>query len=89
MRALDPETYMSMTRGLSLQLYSTLSKGVHWEFFTSTLIFDEDTVKTLIRDTLLLVGHLGLVSHFIPTAYASLAPMDAVSAYIQLREAIQ
>ncbi len=86
---LDPDNYVNMTKGLSLQLYSALSKGVHWEFFTSTLIFDEDTVKSLIRDTLLLVGHLGLVSHFIPTAYASMEPAEAVKAYTDFRKVVQ
>jgi len=87
--AFDPDNYVNETRGISLQLYSALSKGVHWEFFTSALMFDEDTVKTLIRDTLLLVGHLDLVSHFIPTAYASLKPAEAVEAYIDFRKAVQ
>ena len=70
----EAETYINQTKGRSLQLYSTLSKGVHWEFFTSALVFDESTVQNLIRDTCLLVGHLGLTSHFIPTAYASSFP---------------
>lgn len=82
---LDAETYVNYTKGRSLQLYSILSKGVHWEFFTSVLLFDENTVKTAIRDTLLLIGHLGLASHFIPTAYASLPPKDAVQMYIDFR----
>lgn len=30
---LDPDNYVSMAKGLSLQLYSAFSKGVHWEFF--------------------------------------------------------
>ena len=85
---LEAETYMDVTRGKSLQLYATLSKGVHWEFFTSTLLFDEETVKSMIRETFLLVGHLGLTSHFIPTAYASLSPELALKTYITFREEI-
>jgi hypothetical protein len=86
--ALDAETYISQTKGRSLQLYATLSKGVHWEFFTSVLVFDEATVKTMIRDTCLLVGHLGLTSHFIPTAYASLSPQRALEIYLSFRKAL-
>lgn len=82
---LDAETYINVTRGKSLRLYSTLSKGVHWEFFTSALLFDEITVRNVIRDTCLLVGQLGLISHFIPTAYASLTPDEAVSTYLAFR----
>ena len=66
-------------------LYSTLSKGVHWEFFTSALVFDDATVKAAIRDTCLLIGRLGLTSHFIPTAYASLSPLEAVEKYVSFR----
>jgi hypothetical protein len=84
--AIDAETYVGEVRGRSAQLYSTLSKGVHWEFFTSALLFDELTVKSAIRDTCLLVSRLGLISHFVPTAYASLAPREAVSCYVSFRK---
>jgi len=86
--ALDADTYMRAAKGRSLQLYSTLSKGVHWEFFTSALVFDETTVKSAIRDTCLLVGHLGLTSHFIPTAYVSLSPREAFDTYLSFRRGI-
>jgi hypothetical protein len=86
--AVDADTYVGETKGRSAQLYSTLSKGVHWEFFTSALLFDESTVKTAIRDTCLLVAHLGLTSHFIPTAYASLEPARALDEYIAFRKLV-
>jgi hypothetical protein len=84
----DAETYLEKSKGQSRQLYSTLSKAVHWEFFTTTLIFDEATVKTNIRDTCMLIAHLGLVSHFIPTAYASVSPESAVQLYVSFVEKI-
>ena len=86
--ALDADTYMRTIMGRSLQLYSTLSKGVHWEFFTSTLVFDETTVKSAMRDTCLLVSQLGLASHFIPTAYVSLPPPAAFDTYLSFRRGI-
>lgn len=85
---IDVETYTNETVGRSSQLYSTLSKGVHWEFFTSVLVFDEFTVKSAIRDTCLLVGKLGLISHFVPTAFASLEPNEALESYINFRRRI-
>jgi len=87
-RLIDADSYIDSAKGRSQQLYSSLSKAVHWEFFTTALVFDEATVKSLIRDTFILVGHLGLVSHFIPTAYAPLQPTDAVDCYISIRKAI-
>lgn len=83
--SIDIDDYINATSGRSRQLYSTLSKGVHWEFFTSALVFDEATVKTAIRDTCLLVSHLGLTSHFVPTAYASLSPDAAIEEYISFK----
>ncbi len=79
--SIDPDTFISETRGRSAQLYSTLSKGVHWEFFTSALLFDEMTIKSIIRDTLVLVARLGLISHFVPTAYASIQAREAAACY--------
>lgn len=87
--ALDAENFIDRTRGEASQLYSTLSKAVHWEFFTTALLFDEATVKSSIRDTCILVGQLGLISHFVPTAYASLPIADAFAQYTNLRETLK
>jgi hypothetical protein len=81
----DAETFINEIRGRSTQLYSTLSKGVHWEFFSTVLILGEATVKTAIRDTCLLLATLGLVSHFIPTSFARVPPAQALDAYIAFR----
>jgi hypothetical protein len=86
--ATDVDKYIPSVKGRSLQLYSTLSKGVHWEFYTTPLVFDESTVTTAIRDTLLMLIQLGLTSHFIPTAYASLSPKDALDIYLSIRKEI-
>lgn len=83
--SIDPDRYIEETRGRSSQLYSTLSKGVHWEFFTSALLFDETTVKSAIRDTFILVANLGLISHFAHTSYACLEPQKAIDCYRVIR----
>lgn len=85
---IDPDRFIDEAKGRSAQLYSVLSKGVHWEFFTSALLFDETTVKSAIRDTFLLVAILGLASHFVHTAYASLTPSEAVSSYKAIRRLV-
>lgn len=85
---LEPDRFIDETKGRSAQLYSTLSKGVHWEFFTSALLFDEATVKSAIRETFVLVANLGLISHFVHTAYACLGPTDAVSCYKAIRRLV-
>lgn len=82
---IDPDRFIDQVKGRSAQLYSTLSKGVHWEFFTSALLFDEATIKSAIRDTVVLVSELGLISHFIHTAYASLDANEAIANYKTVR----
>lgn len=86
--SIDTERYISEARGHCSQLYSSLSKGVHWEFFTSALVFDDATVKSLIRESCLVVAVLGLASHFIPTAYASLPKEKAAKMYASFRREI-
>ncbi|MBY5651398.1 hypothetical protein HFO45_24540 [Rhizobium leguminosarum] len=88
MRAIETEKYISEIKGRFRQLYSQLSKGVHWEFFSSNLQMDDVTVKTLLRDTIINIAGLGLISHFVPTAYASLSAGAAVEAYIELRKTV-
>lgn len=83
---LDADNFIEQTKGRSQQIYSTLSKSVHWEFFASTLMFDEAAAKDMIRDSLILAGTLGLISHFIPTAYASLSPTTAIDSYLLFRK---
>lgn len=46
LRSADPEKFIPTIRGKGLQLYSSLSKGVHWEFFSSVVPLDTDAVKT-------------------------------------------
>lgn len=87
--SLDAETFVTQARGRGSQLHSTLSKGVHWEFFSSVLLFDEPTTKTLIRDTCMLMAQLALASHFVPTACGSLAPVRALQLYASLRRCLQ
>jgi hypothetical protein len=83
--AIDSDSFIDAIRGRSSQLYSTLSKGVHWEFFSSSLVFGEETVKEAIRDTCILMAQLGLASHFVPTAYARVPPSEALDAYLAFR----
>ncbi|PPD44351.1 MAG: hypothetical protein CTY16_11955 [Methylobacter sp.] len=64
--------------GISLRkeaetLYSSLSKGIHQEFIIPHQVtHDVPTVKRLLRETVLLVIKLALISHYIPIAVASI-----------------
>ena len=50
LRSMNPETFTSAVRGKGAALYSTLSKGVHWDFFVESVVMDEATLKDGIRD---------------------------------------
>lgn len=88
-RALESHAFIPYIKGKCGPLYSKLSKGVHWEFFVSSTVMDEGTLKDAIRDCLTIVSNLALVSHFIPTAFRSLKKPDAISDYVEFRGAFQ
>jgi hypothetical protein len=88
-QTVEPNAFLSRIKGKAAALYSTLSKGVHWEFFSSQIVLDEDTVKASIRECVAITGDLALVSHFVPTAYRSLPSEEAVSTYVELRSRVQ
>lgn len=83
----DIDSFIAQARGRGASLYSQLSKGVHWEFFTdNAVIFDRETVRQLIQDAIIWTSRLGLVSHFIPTAHGCLKGSEAISSYADVME---
>lgn len=66
-------------------LYSELSKGVHWKFFSAETEYDEATLKDKIRDLFVLISILGVASQFSPTAYASMDSEAALANYLAFR----
>jgi uncharacterized surface anchored protein len=86
---IDPDTFTSSTKGKCAALYSKLSKGVHWDFFVSSVVMDEGTLKDAIRDCFIQVSNMAFVSHFVPTAYRSLDGAEALAAYSEFRRTFQ
>jgi hypothetical protein len=82
----DPESHILKMKGRAGQLYSTVSKAVHWEFLSAPAVIDTLTVKASIRDVLLLVGELGFMSHFVATSFAKTTPDEAWKHYVSLRK---
>lgn len=82
---IEPEAFVPRMRGDLSRLYSSLSKGVHWDFFNSAIEYDESSIKVNLQDLFSRVSILGLTSHFIPTAYSSLVAEDAFEIYAQTR----
>lgn len=86
---IEPPNFTPTMKGRLANLYSSLSKGVHWEFFAPETEYDEATVKDKLRDLFVLISMLGLTSHFSPTAYASMHAEEALAAYLNFRGAFQ
>lgn len=58
-------------RQIANKLYPSLSKGVHQELIIpSTTLYDSDTIKELLKQTMKLVAQMALLSHYIPTTIA-------------------
>lgn len=85
----DAGNFISEIKGKATRLYSELSKGVHWEFFSYTLTLDLTTVQVNIKEVIEIIAKISLVSHFIPTSYASLPARDAMIEYKRIKEVIQ
>jgi hypothetical protein len=86
---IEADTFISTARGRGGAIYSQLSKGVHWEFFSSaSTTFDPTTVRQVIADTFTWVCQLALVSHFLPGAHGCLSTENAVQAYSDTLEQV-
>lgn len=86
---IDADHFVLESKGRGAAIYSRLSKGVHWEFFTgNAVILDKETVKDLVRDAIGWTAKLAFVSHFVQTAHGCLSADDAVSAYIKVMELV-
>jgi hypothetical protein len=77
MRLKDPEKFLTEVRGRLRNLYSALSKGVHAEYIIPLAVqFDSQTIIQYLRDSVVLLSQLSVVSHSIPTALCGLIPAD-------------
>lgn len=86
--SLDVENVIPSFRTRFAGLYSTLSKGVHWEFFIDQIVMDEATLKDSLRDTFLYLASIGLFTNFVPTAHAKIDPNKSIEKYNILRAAV-
>lgn len=79
LQRISPDGIVHYFRREASKLYTSLSKGVHHEFVVSpTIIYDVDTVKVLLEETITLVVKMAFISHFIPTALARITPNNAI-----------
>lgn len=80
--AISPDSFVTRKRDEISRLYSSLSKGIHHEFVLPPgTLYDRATVVDLVQRTIHLIADIGLVSHFIPHASASLSPDDAMATF--------
>jgi hypothetical protein len=78
----DMELFISRKRDEIGRLYSSLSKGIHHEFVMPPgTLYDRSTVRNLVLSTVRQVAELGLVSHFIAHASATLNSEEALATF--------
>jgi len=91
LRLIEPCQFTPRIKSESAKLYSSLSKGVHQEFVVPLATkYDRATVQDLINNVLRVIGHLGLVSHFVLHSPFRHAPTDAIVMYkaVQIEEVV-
>ena len=70
---IPPDGICQNIRKEAEELYSSLSKGIHQEFIIPHgVAYDAITVQNLLQRTVVLITRLALISHYIPTASASI-----------------
>ncbi len=80
--AISYESFTTRKRDEIGRLYSSLSKGIHHEFVLPPgALYDRATVVDLVQRTIHEVADIGLVSHFVAHACASLKHTDAVEIF--------
>ena len=87
-KSLESITFVHRIRSHFSRLYSSLSKGVHWEFFVHSVEMDENTLRDLISDTIKYVSTLALVSHFSETFYGTMDRSAALEMYKAVMERV-
>lgn len=86
---LPPEGFVSDVRQRASRVYSALSKGVHMEFVLPIATkLDAMTVKDNIKDAVLILLDLALISHFAHCAHFKLEPLVAFELVRDVEEAI-
>jgi hypothetical protein len=69
------------------EVYSSLSKGIHQEFIIPHHVaYDSSTVMDLLQRTIKLITKLALISHYIPTAIASIDKSQMLSYLAEIEE---
>jgi hypothetical protein len=81
---LEPGNFIDRTKSELSRLYSTLSKGVHWDYLTPAAMLDTETLEVALEDVMSYVTLLGFASHFIPTSYGKIERTRAYEIYNEL-----
>jgi hypothetical protein len=82
---IEPNDFMGRMKSELSRLYSTLSKGVHWDYVAPAAMLDVETLEVALDDAMSYVALLGFASHFVPTSYGRIDKTRAHEIYHRLR----
>lgn len=83
-----PEEAIKRIRGELKQLYSFFSKGVHGEYFITTVMPDQETFHQKAARVLTLLYQLALAANFIPDFKDRIPPKLAARLFVNGMEKI-
>ena len=80
-----PEIFIQVIRSKCSTLYSSLSKGIHSELLINKdILYDRDTVVSLINDTIEICSLLGLLTNYIDICHCNIDKNIAYSHFKEL-----
>lgn len=89
-KGMDENQFFERTKTEASKLYSSFSKGIHYEFLVNVdSIFDATTVQSLVSRMLELFAELSMVSHFIESMSGKLEYQLCVGNFIEVEEMIR
>ena len=81
-QGIEPDSFVVRTRTDCDRTYSTLSKGIHYEFIIPPgAIYDKTSVIVFVKDAIRLASRLALLSHATSTCQGKLALADALQSF--------
>lgn len=87
--SLDENGIFSMSKSVSMRLFSSFSKGVHSECLSDiTINFDEVTMKNLVKELFKLCALLSLSSHFIDFWVGKIDIERAINIFLDVEEMV-
>lgn len=87
---MDENEFFERTKTDISKLYSSFSKGIHYEFLVNVdSIFDTTTMQSIVNKMFQIFAEISMVSHFIGLMSGSMEYISCINNFIQIEEMIK